>query len=238
MMELATEGASQVPVSSVAIVPPLIQPGDPDFAVIRTRGAQQDRERRGGRCQGGQPERRQPWRSSAEPDQGQEEGQGRSPSGPARPATSAKVCAACSAGSTTNSAGLTLWPRDGRRVRHGLARSQCGDAGAERGAAPRGGGPPGAGPGLPRPARGHLVGRAEQRPRPARSPSALAAADDRVRVVDNPAGRTPHALNAGIAAPPRTTSSSGSTGTASSPTATSPGRSSCWPRPGRPTSAA
>ena len=34
MLDLATK-AKQVPVSSVAIMPPLIQPGDPDFAVVR-----------------------------------------------------------------------------------------------------------------------------------------------------------------------------------------------------------
>ena len=43
MLDLAVK-AKQVPVSSVAIVPPLIQPGDPDFAVVRTRGAGEDRQ--------------------------------------------------------------------------------------------------------------------------------------------------------------------------------------------------
>ena len=47
MMELAIK-AKQMPVSSVAIVPPLIYPGDPDFAKVAQDGGDQDRQGRGG----------------------------------------------------------------------------------------------------------------------------------------------------------------------------------------------
>ena len=59
---------------------------------------------------------------------------------------------------------------------------------------------PRARPGLSRAARGDLGGRAEPGPDAARSPPSWLPRTTRVRVLDNPAGRTPHALNLAIAA--------------------------------------
>ena len=64
----------------------------------------------------------------------------------------------------------------------------------------------------------------------------LAAADRRVRVVDNPAARTPHALNLGVAAA-RHSIVVRVDGHGELTDGYSAGRWSCWPRPVRPTSA-
>ena len=62
----------------------------------------------------------------------------------------------------------------------------------------------------------------------------LAAADPRLTVVDNPAGRTPHALNLAIAAA-RHDIMVRVDGHGELTHATSPAPSSCWPRPAPPT---
>ena len=54
MLDLALK-AKKLPVSSVALVPPLIYPGKPDLALVAQRGRGQDRGRRGGRRARRQP---------------------------------------------------------------------------------------------------------------------------------------------------------------------------------------
>ena len=72
MLDLAVK-AKQVPVSSVAIVPPLIQPGDPDFAVVRSAVQEKIAKSEAADAQAAPPN---PTPSASTEPQGQEEAQG------------------------------------------------------------------------------------------------------------------------------------------------------------------
>ena len=212
MMELAIK-AKEKPISSVAFVPPVIYPGSPDFAkmhkmvatkIAKSEAKDEPRARRR-RRPSSRPPCRRPTRDVR---------LAASPASASSKKSKKKKTAALKPGQQTEDLGVGLLG-ELRREPVGTGRLRRVDRSAGR--------TPGPGVSVVMPvlneeqhlraavrgvldqdypgrARAHH-GRSVRAPTGrTRSPRSSAAADPRLTVVDNPAGRTPHALNLAIAA--------------------------------------